>query len=516
MLADQPFLPPISQPVVHVVSSPTHGREAILIDSHGYHYVVTGNTVLSAQRIRKILAGSADPQAAVGSLSASYRKDGYFLVAVKANVQGKHIHIMVVEGRLTQKTIAPGLGWFYSGLGGNDLNESSLIRRNVLADAYSSREGRQIQVSLAPAQNPGGSALNVGTHPIPGYQMIGGNVLFGNYGSRYSSRYLAGGSAYIHPGMGLEINANFTGGLPGLSTDSFGSQYYQGSVGLNSISPWGTYGFTSQWVNYRIGNIAAPINPNGNIVTYALTGSQLLFANAETRVSVNEGLTRVSNKVTVLQGYYTLTKQNYDYYTLGGTYSRSVHPFGMNAVGTFSINYNQGMSGRSGTLVQTAPGSPTPQFRYLNFNFSYNQSLPLGMSAQLTSSGQWSFSTLPQNQQWVLGGFGNLSAYYPGLLVGDSGYAARLAMQSPAYQRFGFGVTGSMFFETAGVTSYYLTPGQAPWQSLSDIGVGLNISTSWGTNLSVLSALPVGSNNVSAATRNGNQVAAYFVLQQNF
>ena len=518
MQADQPpFLPTAQPPAIHILAAPRQGAVPLVVDSHGYHYLVTGNTLLSDQRIHQILAQAANPQAAVGTLSTTYRKEGYFLVAVKAAVEGKSIHIMVVQGQLTEKNIASGLGWFYTGLQGEGLTESTIIRRNILADAYSTRNGQQLQVGFAPAENPGGSTLNVGQTPLPRYRWLGGNLLFGNYGSRYTSNYVAGGSAYLRPGAGLEIDGSYTNGIPSLSKDSAGSTYYQGSVGISSITPWGTYGFTSQWTHYRLGQ-TAPYYFTGNIVSYALNGSQLLYADTNSRFSVNEGYTIVGNKVTALQGVYTLTKQDYGYYTLGAAYSRIVHPSGMAGSATLGFNYNQGVTGYHGTFTN-APGAPTPKFRYLTFNTNYTQSLPWGMSAQFTGNGQWAFNTLPQNQQWVVGGFGSVSAYYPGILVGDSGYSARLALQSPAAHHYGISATGSLFFETAGVTSYYLSPRQAPWQNLSDVGVGLNLSTRWGTTISVLSALPVGHSVYPASTvvnLRKNRIDAYFILQQSF
>lgn len=517
MQADQPpFLPMARPPAIHALAAPQHGLIPLVVESHGYRYQVTGNTLLSDQHIQKILAQAADPQTAVGMLSATYRKEGYFLVAVTAKIEGKLIHIMVIQGQITDKNISSDLGWFYTGLNGEGLTESTIIRRNILAGAYSTRNGRQLQVSFAPAGNPGGSVLHVSTKPLPDYQVIGGNLLFGNYGSRYSSRFLAGASAYLRPGYGLELDANFSGGLPSLTSASQGSSYYQSSLGLSSITPWGTYGFTAGYTHYRIGKVAAPLYPTGNIYTYALTGSQLLFADTDTRIGINEGITRTANVVKVFDGTYTLTDQKYNYYTLGVSYSRSLHILGFNGANTFAVNYNQGISGRNGTLVSNVPGAPTPRFHYLTFNDSFTQNLPLGMTMQFTGSGQWSFDTLPQNQQWVVGGFGNLSAYYPGLLVGDSGYAGRLMFQSPGIQRYGITLTGSLFCETAGVTNSYLLPGQAPWQSLWDIGAGLNVSTRWGTTLSVISAIPVGHNNVSTSLRDSNRVDAYFILQQSF
>ncbi|OCX74197.1 ShlB/FhaC/HecB family hemolysin secretion/activation protein [Acidithiobacillus thiooxidans] len=519
MQADTPpFLPSSHPPAIHQLAAPSHGARQLVIQSHGYSYLVTGNTLLASSRIRTILLHASTPQEAVGALSMAYRKSGYFLVAVKASVENKNIHIMVVQGQISKKDIASGLGWFYSGLQGEDLTESTIIRRNILAESYSARNGQQLGVNFTPSQNPDGTDLNVQQTPRPNYQMLGGNLLFGNYGSRYISSYLVGGSVYLHPGAGLQIDGNYTRGLSGLSKDSAGSTYYQGSIGINSITPWGTYGFSSQWTHYLLGQ-TAPYYFTGNIVSYALNGSQLLFANTNSRLISNEAFTIVGNKVTALQKLYTLTQQDYDYYTLGITYNHVFRPFSTVGNLTASINYNQGVSGFHGTLVKV-PGTPTPKFHYLTFNLNYSENnLPLGFSAQFTSSGQWAFNTLPQNQQWVVGGFGSVSAYNSGTLVGDSGYSARLSLQSPALHRYGVSASGSLFFETAGVTSHYLSPGQAPWQNLSDVGIGLNVSTRWGTTLSVMSALPVAHSVYPASSAENlhkNRVDAFFILQQSF
>lgn len=514
----QPFLPVTAVPAIHMLAQPDHGGIPVAVVSHGYHYLVTGNTLLSSQGIRKLLDRAASPMEAVGALSAAYRQEGYFLVAVKAAVNGQSIHVMVVQGQITEKNVAPGLGWFYTGLRGEHLDEADVIRRNILASAYSTRNGYQLAPSFAPAQNPGGSTLNVEQKPLPGYHMVGGNLMFGNYGSRYTSSYIGGASAYIRPGAGLEIDGSYSHGFPSLSKASAGSIFYQGSIGISSITPWGTYGFTSQWTHYMLGQVTAPYYFTGNVETDMLTGSQLLYASTTTRFAVNEGYAWSHYRETVLQGLYTLSKQNYQYYTVGATYNRIVHLFGENASTTLGFNYNQGVSGYHGTFVK-GPGAPSPQFRYLTFNTNYTQSLPWGMSAQFTGNGQWAFNTLPQNQEWVVGGFGSVSAYDAGILVGDSGYSARLSLQTPAVHHYGVTATGSLFYETAGVTSNYLSPHQAPWQNLSDVGVGLNMSTRWGTSVSVMSALPVSHSLYpasSAANLSKERVDAYFILQQSF
>ena len=511
-----PFIPP-TRPAIVIEQQLPYGGKSVRVESHGYRYTVTGNTLLTPASIEKHLRAAKDPQEVITSLAAAYRQAGYFLTAVAASLDGRNVSVSVIEGEITQSTIPDGLHWFYGGVSHNrSISYNDILRRTLSAESYAARNGQHLQIGFSPAVQPGGSALNVETTPIPGYFPISGNLIFGNYGSRYASRYISGGNVSIHPGKGVELNANFMAGLTGLTPSTSGSQYYTGGVGFSSITPWGTYGFNTQWTRYRLG-IYGALDNVGTVHTYTVTGSQLLHASDHSRFSVNEALTHVANVISYLGGAFVLTDQKYDYYSLGLIYSRGYTVLGQGGSATLNTTYNQGVSGLHGTFATyNQTGNPTPNFRYLNAGLTVQQGLPLGFSAQFNASGQWSPNTLPQQQQWVLGGFGSLSAWYPGILVGDSGYLGRFNVQTPTWQRLGISTSGSLFFEAGGVTNAVLYPGTAPWQSLSDVGVGINISTRFGTTISAMAALPVGWGAVPAATRNGNRATAYFVLQQGF
>ena len=67
----------------------------------------------------------------------------------------------------------------------------------------------------------------------------------------------------------------------------------------------------------------------------------------------------------------------------------------------------QGLTPPRGTFVSVVVGSPNTRFSIIQANVNYQQSLPADYALGLAVSGQWSDSTLPQNQQWILGGLGN-------------------------------------------------------------------------------------------------------------
>ncbi|MDD3761412.1 MAG: ShlB/FhaC/HecB family hemolysin secretion/activation protein [Acidithiobacillus sp.] len=514
-------LPASPAPDVTVISAPKYGTAPIFISSHGYQYTVTGNTLIAPDIIRRVLGNSKNPKEAVQKLDFLYKKRGYFLVAIKAQLDHHAVGLTIIEGMLSEKQVSNGLGWFFPGLENRrNLVGNDILYRSVLANAYTQRNGQQLQIGFVPASNPDGSKLIVTTSPLPKYQPFSGNVFFGNYGSRYAGRYVTGGSLSYSPGFGLMLSVNGTQGLPSLTSASKGSVYSQGGLNLSSITPMGNLWFSAGWTHYRIGQVTYPYFPTGNIFTWSLTGSQLLYASETSRLSLNESYNHVSNLVYVGQefipGGILLTQQRYGYLSAGLQWNHSYSIAGSAGSMSGGFTYNQGINASRGTLADNVPGQPTARFRYFDADISATQKLPGGMNLAVTANGQGAFDTLPQQQQWVLGGYGNLSAYYPAVLVGDSGYSARLQIGSPQYVFRGFTLNGNLFAELGAATSSYLAPGAPAWQSLSDVGVGLNVTSPWGTNLSVMSALPTGHNDVSSAILSQSRVDVYFVLSQNF
>lgn len=511
------------QPTVHPSSliqlpAPQYGQNPLLVRSHGIRYLITGNTLLEPDVITNIINTSRTPKEALRRLITAYRERGYFLVVARAKVDHNDVHIYVVQGQIIQKDVSSDLAPFYAGLEGQDLTASQMIRRNILADAYSSRNGMQMNVGFSPSSNPGGTNLSVQQRPNPNFYPLNGSVTFGNYGSRYTSSYISGLNLSLQPGHGILLSGGFNYGISGLSEKSKGSTYYNGTLGFSVITPWGIYGASQQWTHYRLGEVTAPYYFTGNVAITSLTGSQLLFANTTNRISVNEAYTFSDYKETVLDGLYTLSDQNYQYYTFGANVNHQYQLFQRAGNLALAATINHGVSGYHGSFIDSL-GAPSPKFTYLTLQINAMQSLPLGFSLQGSASGQWSNQTMPANNQYVVGGFGNLSAYTPGVIQGDSGYAGRISVQAPSVRLGKFTATGSLFGEDVAVTDHYLSPGQRPWKSLSDIGLGVTLSSPWGTSINAMTAIPVGHNGFSsselAAVRN-SRIDAYFLFTQTF
>jgi len=515
-----PFTPLPPPPTIVEVAPPRYGAQPISIESHGYRYVVTGNTLLPPGSIEKVLGAAATPKDALGALQDAYHHCGYTLVAITGEVRRKTVRVNVLQGTITEFQVPDGLGWFFSDLKWrDDLRSRELVQDQVLAGAYAARSGKRIDVNISPAANPAGTAITIKNPPIPDYKPVTGTVTFGNFGNRYTGGYQAGANIAADLGHGLQLTASYIGGLPWLEAQSRGSDYGQGAAGISAVTPWGVYGFSATGTHFRLGEVTAPLYPTGNIYTYSLNGAQLVYADADTRVSVTEALNRTTFKENVLQSSFTLLDQPYNWMALGSTFNRTLSLFGQAGSVTATAGMNFGVSGAAGTLVDGVPGAPTSHFRYGTVSATYQQHLPKGFQLDLTGQTQWAANTLPSQQQWTLGGFGNLTAWQPGITVGDSGYLGRLELSAPTPEVFHTEARFGAFVETGGANLTTTPPGVATWQKLSDVGVSLRLTLPYEFTATAMAAFPIASNGFTAAGERNldlGRISAFFVIQKRF
>lgn len=509
------FTPPPRPPEIVTLALAKEAGAPITVESHGWSFTVSGNTLLSRDAVQKILHKAQTPQEALNDLNAAYRGRGYLLVAMRAQVKDKGVAIAVIEGQISSLKAQPGVRSFYSGVEFDPaITENALIRRNILAEMYASRSGLGFRPSVAPASQPGGSQLTVDTPEQDHFKRYGGSLVFGNYGSRYVGGDVASINLQAQPGDGWLLSGNYSHGLSNLTTASAGSRYDAGALSVSKVTPWGIYGINLNRSSYRLGVAGAPYYPQGITETSALTGSQLVWASPTARWSLTQAVTHVAYKSTVLGGAYTLADQNYNYVTLGTQGSRNVQLAGLAGSVSLTLNYNLGVSAPRGTMVYDLPSAPQTRFHNWNVNASWQQALPRGWSANVSATGQWGLDTMPANQQWVVGGYGSLSAFSASL-AGDGGYLVRSVLQTPSWSLGGWSVNAQGFLEQGAVTTHYTPVGSPGWRMLADVGVGLTLTSPWKTTLSMLAARPVAQKNVAAATFD-SQKAVYFILQQPF
>ncbi|NII12389.1 ShlB/FhaC/HecB family hemolysin secretion/activation protein [Oleiagrimonas sp. C23AA] len=490
---------------------------AITATSHGYHYTVRGNTLLDAQYIKDVITRSPSPRDAVGALKKAYAAKGYFLAAIVGRSKGNQVRIQVVQGRLTHVDGPKGLARFFTGLKGDDrVRNTDVIRQSTLAQQYAATNGQLPQISFKPAPEVGGSTMDIGTKPLKNARWWGGSFTTGNFGNRYAGHYLAQLQGYArHDGFTLQ--ATRTRALTGLDKNTAGAYYAATSANLSWVTPLGTYQLDDSFTKFKLGKAFAPLYPLGHIHVYGISGQQLLYADDSTRWTTSEGWHHIRDRESVFNGIYSLHDQKYMVFDGSTTYAKRFgglfkHAASISLTGGIKLG---GSRGDSGLAPQT--GAPTGHFQIYTASAELTQSLPYDFNTQLSLSGQASTDTLPSYEQWVLGGVNNLTAYLPGTIVGDRGYLGRFTVNGPQWAFWGLRARPSVFTEYGATRYSFIAQGAPKWQSLGDIGAGLQLSAPGAHTSALLAwARPMTSKNVAATTRSGQRAHLFVYLQVGF
>ena len=484
------------------------------VTSHGYRYIVVGNTLLAPAALRAALEAGDTPQAAVSVLKKAYEAHGYFLVALVAQLHGQDVWLQVVQGRLTHIEGPPALVAFFSGLKGNStLRNSDVIPRSTLAQAYAATNGKQPQISFKPAPEVGGSTMHISETPLLDARAFGGSLTTGNYGNRYAGHYLAQALAYVqHDGVTLQVNHSRA--LTGVDENTRGAFYSATGANLSAITPLGTFQLDDTATRYELGNKFAPLYPAGNIKRFGASANQLLYADDAHRWSLSEGLHHIRDTGTVFHGAYVLRDQKYFVWNLDSDYSMRFgglfqQPASLSLSGGIKIG---GARGDSGFVHQL--GNPVGHFQVYTAGADFNQALPRGYGVQLSLSGQASPDILPSYQQWVLGGLNNLTAYLPGTIVGDRGYLGRATLQAPQWELGPLRMRPSLFAEHGATRYSFITTGSPIWQALDDVGASLSLALPGAHTSAILAyAKPLGASHVASAVQRGQRAHVFFYIQ---
>lgn len=522
MAADLPPNTAPEAPAAAAAPAPA-AAEPIYVDAGGYRYSVIGNTLLPREKIEAAIRSASSPKEAIDAVNRVYVDAGYPFVVIGGQVNNKLVALQVVQGRIAEIDAPPHLLPFYRRLlDREDVTQNMMLRDSALAEFYAARQGVRAKASFSPAKVEGGTKLTVVEEPIEGARPVSGGLSFSNLSGRFSSRYTAGGNVAVRPGGGLELTANYVQGIPGLTSDSAGSSYKSGALGASLVTPWGLYALSYSDTEYQIGEAGRPAFPYGRTEFGGITGTQLVYADSRSRIALTEGFNRYSNRQGVFPEEpvpFIIVDQDYNVANIGATYTTSFVLAGQNSTFSAGVTVAKGLSPRTGSFLPADPGVPNPRFALLQANLSLSASLPAGFSAGATINAQVSDDTLPQAQQWILGGFGNLSAWLPATLIGDTGALGRATLSTPPMQWGAFSFSGSAFAE-AGISRPDQRPAGDPYtRGLADLGLSVVGSTTTGTSLTLAYAWPVWYRNVEGAIRESvdrSRAHLYFTLNQTF
>ena len=499
-----PVIPPAAASADAVIEA-RRNESGVQATIDGVAVKVYGNQYLSDSDLVAVLESAATPAEAVIKLAKRYYEDGHLLVSVNYARLLDSIAIIVHQKSLNQVVGAEELSSYFKGLeGDSDLKMSEFHRAKVLADLRSRRAGYDYAISYT-EQGDESVDMVLSRSEAKNHQATEFIVEANNKGSRFLGRYFGLAGIKHKTESGTQISASYQTAFTDLGESRDGEELNQVSVNVDHPFAQGLYGIDLNYVDYLreptvstpvpgsciidtggildpllalAGLCSAPttslqgIELDAEILQATLRGEQVLYSTPWKQFSLTQRVEFVDSTIERKDSGEMLLDENYQVLEIGGRYNQNRYQSADSNASRFAANLRLrgGFGGDSGTL--DSPGSArTAEFITLLPSASFEQRIADGLVMKASARGQLSDSQLPQQQQFVLGGMDSLSAYLPGVLIGDEGYHLSVALDKALGELAGIRITPSVFAEM-GASRYQDASGElGDMQSLADAGL---------------------------------------------
>ncbi|HUP92988.1 MAG TPA: hypothetical protein VM074_12140 [Solimonas sp.] len=515
-------LPPPLPPQQAELSQVQRGEALSVIPFQQYQIHVMGARVLDDAALAATVAGADTLSNAVRALAAAYFAAGYPAAQLSYALSGQDLFVLATLGGISSVKAGEPLGKYFEGLNGvTPLTDESLEPRRLLATMHADRAGINAQPLLI-ADGSGGYAFDLKPDKIPA-DPTQVRVEYGNPGNRFVARHfldldLRGGTWY-----GDELRALTRAGLRGLN-EKPGDDYFEQNLGWNRVTQWGVFGIGGRYVDYTVDNPSPATPQNGNIWVGEGYWVYPWEADFDSRIMSLLKVDRTSKSTEQTGALGAMTRIQHELYTsveAGGTVSQAFQLL------AHRWDFDGGLAARVGLGDGSSATNPV-DFNYVLYRptarlkvyFTETVLTTLEASAQITSD------TVPEQQQFVLGGFGSLTSYLPGVAIGDTGYLVRLIGEAGTYPLYGVEFKPKVFVETGGVrfentpqAGPVPTPAEAERQAtpmLTDIGVELGVKLLGFVDAAVAYAESMAESDVADGTLRGSDANVYFRVAVKF
>ncbi|MGH8457367.1 MAG: hypothetical protein ACRETE_10305, partial [Stenotrophobium sp.] len=304
--------------------------------------------------------------------------------------------------------------------------------------------------------------------------------------------------------------------------------YNEQDLGWNRVTPWGVFGIAGRYVNYFYN--PGQVEPlDGRIYTGEASWMYPLYADFTKRLTLQVKADRTGKRlklqdsVTVSSGGTTTTlpagtEAQHQLYTsgeIGLAYGQNFefisHQWSFEGAATVRKGFGNDKTGDQFVLANEGYLLYRPAVR---LKFFWTGTIDSGIEG----SGQITNTTVPEQQQWVLGGVGNLTSSLPGVAVGDKGYLARAFTEVALPSVYGVSFTPKIFVEQGGAKfSNPAAIGQiAGTQKLVDVGGELGFKFTKFVDGSFAYAHAFRERDISPATKDASKAQLYFRIAAKF
>lgn len=531
-----PEMPPV---LMHVSKSNDLRREhqtPFYIGKIGDKYVeILDLPYLTREQIERLTLASKNPSQLIVNLAKVYRLNGNLLVQILYRQQANTIFIYGVQTKLVDIIAHPIVrNHFKNIIGDPDLTLGEFEHSRVMADIGAQRRGVNYSVSyaLSPDYNETTLVFKPTRKEADRFQS---SFDVGNQGNRFAGRDFAGLGMRYRSKWGTEFKMNYLKALSGKAIEDTDTSFDGLVLAVDHPFTTGLYGFQAAVTKYTSAstqeafrfelpqicdlNPALPLCQLGtdytvrsdleaNTAVASITAEHILASGGGRRWILNERLRMVGDEISDRSHDAPIVDEHYATAAIGLKYlygGRGRHGL---SEGHYGLQINSGFGNDSGSFgedegaptneeLEVHPSKRSPNFIQVTPNFDLKFGLfPYFIVGAFTEAVLSNGKQVPQQEQYVLGGMDKLSAYLPGVLIGDSGYLSRLTFTGNSRKPEPFQIIPSLFVEH-GEVWFEDAEGEAGiGRSISDAGLRLQFFFGETSDLELVVARPLSSSNV--------------------
>lgn len=444
---------------------------------------VHGPDVVDKSALEAAITSGDDLSDVVRQIQAVYYAAGFPAARVLYARSETDLYVQVSLGKVDRIDAPAPYDAYFRNLAPIDpLTDEALEPARTMASLHADRAGERAMPTFK--SGPEGVVLSIEPNATgPDQGEVG--IEFGNPGNRFVGRHFLDYFGRASLASGDEIRGTGRHAMIGLEDDPSAAGYSDHSVGWTRVTTLGLFGITGRYVGYQqaltlVGDTDAT-RFDGDIRQAEAAWLYLLSADFDSRWTVGAKLDYTRKDFARNSDDALVQRQEYGSAELSTEYGSVVRPLGLYTDLTGGIAVRSGLGDDKTDVLTTRA-----DLGYLMLRPSASARVRLGSSLGLGIgvSGQFTEDTVPEQQQWVLGGVGNGEAYLPGVAVGDSGALGRVQLEWNVGDVSGVRIVPRLFAEYAYAKLESPLPGQpAGDQTFADAGVSLGFA--YGNSLEV-------------------------------
>lgn len=487
------------------------GEGAVVVLIGVYRLLVHAPNVLDAQQIKTITRDLEDLSGAIRALTAAAQRNGVLAPRALYARSGGDIYVSIRAGRISSVEAPQPLAPYFDDLPeGQPVSLGAFEKRRLLASIHASRRGESYSPQwLAGEGDDYRLKLKRGADDINQGSV---RVNLSNTGNRFTGREFLDleGRRGTADGGEFSILARTAAMVLRLDDVEPGSDYHETQLGYSRVNRLGLFSLSARYLDYRqqVQNVAF----NGELWTADLSYTTVLRSSVTSRVTVQGRADYIHKQLELDSDGQQLQKEPYASLETGVAWSHSFHFLSNSWLSLATLSMRKGL----GDLGSSANTRVDLDYWLARPGFSL-RSQGTALTGELQLALQYTDTILPEQQQWIVGGVGNLQAYVPGVAIGDRGVLLRAVAEYKPVTYALFSVKPRAFVEFA-AAEYAETGNGVPngVQSLSDVGAELVMGFGPYLETALTAALPLSDRGVPRQLRDDARADFFFRFTAKF